>query len=272
MRTTWMVAATMVAGVWLAGSPAVAQKSDADWLAQCKEQQGGQFRHCEVRPVALPGGGSLHVDARPNGGIAVTGWDQATVAGSARLQVQADSEAEARSIAGQVVVDSGSGTLRADGPPSKSGRSWSVSFALSAPRHSDVEIEALNGPVSISGISGHIKATTTNGPMSLTELGGNVRARATNGPLSVVLAGTSWQGEGLDAETTNGPVSVAVPDGYSAQLDARTVNGPFRVDIPVTVQGDLSSSRARSINAPIGGGGAPIRVATTNGPMSIKKR
>jgi DUF4097 and DUF4098 domain-containing protein YvlB len=256
----------------MAGSPAGAQQRDADWLAHCKQQQGGQFRHCEVRPVSVTAGGSLHVDAKPNGGVQVTGWDQGAVAGSARIQVQADSEAEARSIAGQVVVGSGSGTLRADGPPSKSGRSWSVSYVLSAPRHSDVEIDALNGPVAIAGISGQIKATTTNGPLSLTELGGNVHARATNGPLTIVLAGTSWQGEGLDAETTNGPVSVAVPDGYSAQLEARTVNGPFRVDIPVTVQGDLSGSRARSINTPIGGGGAPIRVATTNGPMSIKTR
>ena len=272
MRTTWMAAATMIAGVWLAGSPAIAQKSDADWLAQCKEQQSGQFRHCEVRPVTLPGGASVHVDARPNGGVQVTGWDQATVAGSARIQVQADTEAEARSIASQIVIGTSSGALKADGPDSKSGRSWSVNYVLSAPRHSDIEIEALNGPVSIAGISGQIKATTPNGPMALTELGGNVHARATNGPLSVVLAGTSWQGEGLDAATVNGPVTVVVPDGYSAQLEARTVNGPFRVDIPITLPGDLPSSRVRSIKAPIGGGGAPVRVATTNGPMSITKR
>ena len=272
MRTRWIWAAAMVAGVWLTGSPAIAQKSDADWLAQCKEQDSSQFRFCEVRPVTLPAGGTLHVNARPNGGVQVTGWDQSTVAGSARIQVQADNEAEARNIAGQIVVGSSGGALKADGPTARSGRSWSVSFVLSAPRHSDLDIETVNGPVSITGINGQIRATTTNGPISLTELGGNVRARATNGPLSVVLAGSSWQGEGLDAETVNGPVSVSVPDGYSAQLEAQTVHGPFRVDIPVTIQGELSGTRVRSINTPIGGGGAPIRVATTNGPLSIKKR
>jgi DUF4097 and DUF4098 domain-containing protein YvlB len=271
MRTKWMLAATVVAGV-LAAAPAIAQQSDADWLAQCKEHQGGQFRHCEVRPVAWSGGGSLHVNAQPNGGVQVTGWDQATIAGSARIQVQADTEAEARSIASQIVIGTSSGALRADGPTSGNGRSWSVNYVLSVPRHCDVEIEALNGPVGISGVSGQIKATTTNGPMSLKDLGGNVHARATNGPLSVVLAGTSWQGEGLDAETKNGPVSVSVPEGYSAELEARTTNGPFRVDIPVTVQGELPSWRTRSIKAAIGGGGAPIRVVTTNGPMSISKR
>jgi len=272
MRTNWMLAATLVAGVGLAGTPASAQKSDADWLAQCKDQGGDRFHYCEVRPVTVPGGGALRVDARPNGGVQVKGWDQSNVAGSARIQVQADSEADARTIARQIVIGTGSGALRADGPKSGDGRSWSVSFVLSAPRQMDLEINAQNGPVGIAGISGRIAATTTNGPMSLSELGGNVRARTTNGPLSIALAGTSWTGEGLDAETRNGPVSLTVPDGYSAQLEASTVNGPLHLGIPVTIQGELPGGRVKSIKAPIGSGGAPIRAVTTNGPVSISKR
>jgi hypothetical protein len=272
MRTRWMLAATLVTSLWLAGSVAVAQQGDADWLAQCKEQHDGQFRHCEVRPVNLPGGGPLHVDVRPNGGAQVTGWDQTTIQGSARIQVQADNEAEARGIAGRIVIAVGSGTIRADGPKTSDGRSWSVSFVLSAPRRTDLEIDAVNGPIGIAGISGQIKATTTNGPMSLTDLGGEVTARTTNGPLKIALTGTFWEGAGLDAETRNGPVSIAVPDGYSAQLDVGTVNGPLRLGIPVTVQGELPGKRTRSVKAPIGSGGAPIRAVTTNGPVSIERR
>jgi len=272
MRTRWMLAGVMVAGAWLAASPALAQKSDADWLAQCREQDGGRYRHCEVRPVAMAGGGPLHVDARPNGGVQVTGWDEARIAGSARIQIQADNEADARALAGSIVIDSGGGALRADGPKTGEGRSWSVSFVLSAPRQTDLEIEAVNGPVGISGLAGQIRATTTNGPMSLRDLAGDVKVRTTNGPLSIVLSGASWDGEGLDAETRNGPVSVAIPEGYSAQLEASTVNGPFHLGIPVTVQGELPGGRVRSIDAPIGGGGARIRAVTTNGPLSIAQR
>jgi DUF4097 and DUF4098 domain-containing protein YvlB len=272
MRTRLISTAAIVAAAWLAGSSALAQQSDDDWLAQCREQSGDRYRYCEVRPVTLTGGGLLRIDARPNGGVKVSGWDQAGVSGSARIQVQADTEADARSVAGQIVVGETSGTLKADGPANAEGQSWSVSFVLSAPRHTDLAIQAVNGPIGIAGISGQITATTTNGPISLAEVGGNVRARATNGPLSIVLTGSSWEGEGLDAETRNGPVSLAVPDGYSAELDARTVNGPFRLGIPVTVQGELPAGRVRSIKAPIGAGGAPIRVATTNGPLSIEKR
>jgi hypothetical protein len=90
--------------------------------------------------------------------------------------------------------------------------------------------------------------------------------------LSIVLTGPAWNGDGLDAETHNGPVTITVPEGYSAQLEASTVNGPLRSDIPITLQGDLSHHRVRSINTAIGGGGARIRAVTTNGPLVIEQR
>jgi hypothetical protein len=272
MRTRWMMTGLMVAAVWFAAASAYAQQSDADWLAQCKEQHDGQFRHCEVRPITLAATGSLHVDAQPNGGVQIAGWDQAGVSGSARIQVQTDNEAEAREIASRITVDTTGATVKADGPRNRDGRSWSASFVLSAPRQTDVTVEAVNGPISLSGLTGRIRADTTNGPMSLTDLGGDVRARTTNGPLKILLIGTAWDGEGLDAETHNGPVNITVPEGYSAQLEASTVNGPLRSDIPITLQGDISHRRVRSINTAIGGGGARIHAVTTNGPLVIEQR
>ena len=272
MRTRLIVAAVVTVGMCVSGGAAMAQTSDADWLSRCREQGNGQARHCEVRPVTLTGGGPLHVDARPNGGVQVTGWDQATVEGSARIQAQADTDADARDIASRIVIEAAGGTIKADGPKMGDGRSWSVTFVLSAPRQTDLEIEAVNGPVSITGLTGQVRANTTNGPMSLKDLGGDVRVRTTNGPLTIALTGASWDGEGLDAETKNGPLTLAVPDGYSAQLEVRTVNGPFRLGIPVTMQGTLPGGRGRAIYTPSGAGGARIRAVTTNGPVSVEQR
>jgi DUF4097 and DUF4098 domain-containing protein YvlB len=124
--------------------------------------------------------------------------------------------------------------------------------------------------VSVEGVSGRIRATTTNGPLSLRDLGGSVQARATNGPVTVALTGSGWEGTGLDVETRNGPVRVSVPEGYSAQLDMATQNGPFHVGIQVQAQEE--AARSRSLNAPIGAGGATIRAHTTNGPLSVERR
>jgi DUF4097 and DUF4098 domain-containing protein YvlB len=250
------------------GASAFAQQTDAEWLAQCRSQHDRQARYCEARPISWPAGGPIHVDGRPNGGVQVTGWDQASVTGSARVQAQADTDGEAREIASQIVINTSGGTLRAEGPK---GRSWSVSFVLSVPRQSDLEITATNGPIAITGITGHIHAETANGPLALEDLGGDVHAATTNGPVSVALGGRTWQGAGLEVSAQNGPVSVHIPDGYSAQLDMGTRNGPVHVGIPISAQDQYAGSR-NTITATIGAGGAPIKAHTVNGPLTIDKR
>jgi DUF4097 and DUF4098 domain-containing protein YvlB len=265
----WSVIGLTAACLALAAVPGWAQDTDAAWLAQCRNDGGSRARYCEVRPISWPAGGPIHVDARPNGGVRITGGGQG-VSGSARLQAQADTEADAQALAGQVVIATSGGILRAEGPKPANGRSWSVSFVLSVPQQSDIEVECVNGPVALEGVSGRIRATTTNGPVSLKDLGGSVQAHATNGPVTVSLSGSSWNGNGLDVETTNGPMKVSIPDGYSAQLDVATSNGPFHVGIPGVAQGD--TTRSHALNAPIGAGGATIRAHTTNGPLSVDRR
>ena len=65
-----------------------------------------------------------------------------------------------------------------------------------------------------------------------------------NGGLNVALSGYRWDGDGLDVETSNGGVTVAIPDGYNAELETRTVNGGLRIDFPITVQGELTAVAA----------------------------
>ena len=106
-----------------------------------------------------------------------------------------------------------------------------------------------------------------NGPVALRGVSGDVRARTQNGPLTVNLDGERWTGKGLDAETTNGPVSIRIPDGYSARLETGTVNGPMRIDFPITLQGSIG----RRIETTLGQGGPTIRAVTTNGPVTIRR-
>ena len=86
--------------------------------------------------------------------------------------------------------------------------------------------------------------------MKLTDVGGAVHGRTTNGGVDVDLDGATWQGEGLDVETSNGGVRLRIPEQYSARLEAGTVNGGISVDMPITLQGridrrDLDESRRR---------------------------
>jgi DUF4097 and DUF4098 domain-containing protein YvlB len=108
----------------------------------------------------------------------------------------------------------------------------------------------------------------TNGGIHLSDVGGSVRARTTNGGVTADLSGSTWQGQGLDLQTTNGGATVYVPRGYSAQLETGTTNGGMRVDFPITVRGSLN----RRISTQLGSGGPVVRVITTNGGVHIAER
>ena len=145
-----------------------------------------------------------------------------------------------------------------------------MSFRISVPRRNDLDLTANNGGVTIAGVSGNIRFDTNNGGVRLTDLGGDVRGETHNGGLNVLLGGARWDGAGLDVETTNGGVTLSIPDGYNADLTTRTVNGGFRTELPITVQGELTPRQGLSTT--LGSGGAPVRVRTTNGGLRINRR
>jgi DUF4097 and DUF4098 domain-containing protein YvlB len=226
-----------------------------------------QGRYCEVREHVLPATGRVSVDARPNGGIQVEGWDRNEVVLTARVVAQAGSDEEARALAGEVRLETGD-TIQASGPRVEHGRSWSVSYRLKAPRNSELSLLSTNGGISLVATRGAADIQTSNGGLHLSDVGGKVRGRTTNGGVHLRLTGDEWQGEGAELRTSNGGIHLEVPEHYSAHLETGTVNGRVRVDFPVTVQGRLD----RDLTLDLGRGGAPIRVFTTNGGVSLQRR
>lgn len=255
----------------LAPAVASAQRSDADWLDDCRHNRWNNDRdsYCEVRTATLSlGGRPLVVDAGSNGGISIHGWDKSSVEVHERIQAEAYSSGDAENIAKQVRVVIEDGRISSEGPSTYRNTSWSVTYDIYVPRSVSLQLEATNGPIGITGTSGRVEARTVNGPLSLSGLSGQVHARTSNGPLRVTLVGRRWEGGELNAETTNGPVDLSIPDGYSARLVTGTVNGPMRSDFPITLQGNIS---ARRIETDIGGGGPTVRAITTNGPLVLRR-
>jgi|SRR5579859_1452935 len=247
------------------------------WLERCQRQNrrwnDDRSVFCEERTMgwsASPGS-SLDVDASPNGGVSVTGWDRDSVDVVVRVQTQADDDAAARQIAQQVRAVRDGNRLGAEGPSSRRHQGWSVSFVIRAPRRVNLDLNTLNGPLAARDVTGTLRLTAINGPLDLDGLGGDVHAHAQNGPLTVSLQGSRWDGAGLDAETQNGPLTVNVPEGYNAAFETGTINGPMEIDFPVTVQGRIGAGARRHLTTTLGSGGPPVRVVTTNGPAVIRK-
>lgn len=239
------------------------------FLENCQRNNGDNEQYCEVRSLSLAAGAALNVDGRTNGGIIVHAWDKAAVQVIAMVQAQAQTQAAAGEIAKQISVTGNNGDVHASGP-STNGRneSWSVSYEVWAPPHTQLSLTSNNGGISVDGMDSRMDLETTNGGLTLTDVDGDVHGTTANGGVTVELSGDRWRGAGLDVRTQNGGVHLIVPSNYSAALETGTVNGGMDVGFPVTVQGSIG----RRLSARLGSGGATIRVVTTNGGVSVRQK
>jgi len=143
-----------------------------------------------------------------------------------------------------------------------------VSYRIETPTRQNVSLGSSNGSVTMTGLTGTIRADTSNGSVRATDLSGDVKVTTSNGSLQVALNGSTWVGAGLEATTSNGSLRVDMPRDYNARLVARSSNGSLNLDRPVTMQGRIG----RDIDTTLGKGGPTLRFHTSNGSLNIRNR
>jgi hypothetical protein len=265
-RISWMLAGALALSGPARPSPGgPAFRTVADASEWCDDGNGSwrEVRHCEVREAVWEATGApIAVDAQPNGGIQVTGWDRNEVRLLAKVVASGESADEARASAAAVRIET-DGTIRASVGPE--GGTW-VSFRLQVPRAAALSLRSHNGGINLESLSGTVEARTTNGGVHLERMAGKVTARTQNGGVHVDLEGDSWDGEGLDVETSNGGVHLEVPADYNAHLVTSTVNG--RIHAPAALRGRFEGKR---LDTDLGRGGAPVRIETRNGGVHVNQ-
>ncbi len=228
-----------------------------------------QAHSCEVRETSFPSPGYIVADPGGNGGVTIRGWLRTDVLMRSRVEGWADTDAEAATLTKQIAVDTSGGSIIAHGPSNSGNRQgWSVSYEIFVPQVSNVEVRAFNGGIDASDINGTLRAETMNGGIRLARVAGDVSGTTTNGGVHVELMGFSWQGRELDLRTTNGGVTVSMPERYSAHVKAETVNGRVNSEFPLTVTGNLNR---RDIDANVGSGGPLIHISTVNGGVNLRR-
>jgi len=226
----------------------------------------------QLREANVSAGGTLTVDGRQNGGISVRGEDRGDILIRACVQAWGSDENAAKALANDIHINT-SGTVRAEGP---SENGWSVSYQILAPRNTSVNLTAHNGGITITGIDANAQFETMNGGVFLSDDAGTFSGKTMNGGVFVKLSGQSWRGGGLDVTTTNGGVNIEMPQNYAAHVETGTVNGGFSSNIAGLQpqrdddrNNDYRRPRKTRISTDINGGGAPIKVITTNGGVHI---
>jgi hypothetical protein len=263
-RISWMLAGMLALSgpASPAGGPQLRTVADGEWCDESRRGGSLDAQHCEVREATWDAtGGSIAVDAQPNGGIQVTGWDRNEVRLRVKIVASGATAEEARARAAAVRVET-DGTIRAVTPE---GRAW-ASFRLEVPRASLLNLTSHNGGINLESLSGTVEARTTNGGVHLERMAGKVTARTQNGGVHVDLDGDSWDGEGLDVQTSNGGVHLQLPADYNAHLLTSTVNG--RIHAPKELRERFDGKR---LDTELGRGGAPVRVETKNGGVHLSQ-
>lgn len=147
----------------------------------------------------------------------------------------------------------------------------------------DVRARSSNGSVSICEVNGDIDVTTANAKVACRCTHGHLRARSSNGKIEVgehtgsidastsngvIKASVEALGEtGVSLTTSNGRIALELPVESDADVDIRVENGLIRNDRTLEDQTGDATGRVRGR---IGKGGAPIRLRTSNGTVSLR--
>lgn len=243
----------------------------------CGDSRNGKRSHvCEMRESSLAYTGRLDVDATPNGGISIIGWDRNEVLVRARIDAWGDTDSEARSNLTQVQVLTAGSVVKADGPRSgmlgKLGgqQNWSVSYEVFTPRKMDLKMNSVNGGITVDSVKGNIRFDTVNGGITLRAVNGTVKGETVNGGVNVDIAGSRWEGEGLQVETVNGGVTLSLPTNFAAEIQARTVNGGMNSEFEGAVTEGKWGPKKMALK--LGGGGPLVKVETVNGGVKVRKK
>jgi Putative adhesin len=237
-----------------------------DFCSGSNYSYNNKVSYKETREMTINAGNLLNIDGQRNGGIQIKGENRSDVLIRACVQTTGATEQEAQTFAKNIRIET-SPNVRAENTPSEP--IWGVSYEILVPHSTNLKLTAHNGGISISGVDGAMEFETQNGGVSLSDVAGDVKGKTTNGGVNVNLAGNSWKGGGLNVETTNGGVHLSLPETYAAHIETGTVNGGFNSDISQLNVERKDRSRALRLNTDLNGGGAPIRVITTNGGVKI---
>ena len=146
---------------------AFAQNSEREMT--CDDHwQNDRVSHCEINEMTIPATPRLSVDGGVNGGMTVKGWQKNEILVRAKVQTDADSDAQAKALAKQIIIHTGGGRIMADGPSMGHHENWSVSYEVFVPKSIDLDLRAHNGGIHIADVRGRIEFETTNGGVSLT--------------------------------------------------------------------------------------------------------
>ena len=133
-----------------------------------------------------------------------------------------------------------------------------------------LKVHAENGPVSVHDCSGELELRSHNGPVTLEGNSGKQNVSTENGPVTLRLSGTTWNGSGLEAHATNGPLTLEIPSHYQSGVILESEgHSPFQCRASACSEGRKTWDEDHK-RVEFGSGPTLVRLTTENGPVTVR--
>lgn len=241
--------------------------------AACQVVFGGvEGRDSWAKQYTLAAGGSFELK-NTNGRIRIeAASDGNTVDVRAEKIAKAGDEAAARDAAKKIEIRESATPDRVTIDSATSGFGLStgdrrVDYVITVPRWAKVTLDATNGDIDIRGVSGFVDIDTTNGRIQASGMEHGASVEATNGQVTLDFAKVA-DGD-VRCDTTNGAIYITVPKDAKMRVSASVSNGAIETH---NLDLNVAEKSRRRLDATYNGGGASMRLETTNGLISLKAR
>jgi len=225
-------------------------------------------------------GGKLQVSAAVPGNVKIVGWGK----GSIRVEAERivyylppeDAKALLQKFPIRVRYTPTTATVQTTGsapPPA----TMECNLTVYVPgEKTDLKVQVSRGDLSLESVNGWVEASIQEGSLDAKSMAGYFSFSTQRGDICAEMSGSRWNGLEFAALTKQGSVELRLPKKYDAALRLETRDGKVVVNYPPQeVDGELMppeiviSKKAQSLKASVGDGGAPIRLSTHSGDITL---
>ena len=163
-----------------------------------------------------------------------------------------DGSIDIEQVTGRVQLRSGDGSIR--------GRSLA----------GDVNAHTGDGSIKLESVNGTLNVDTGDGSIAVGGMLTNVHARSGDGSVTINAEPGSTPNADWDITTGDGSVTLAVPDGFGAELDAHTGDGGIRME-DITLSNVTGKIGRNTRRGRLGEGGRNLKVRTGDGSITVRR-
>ncbi len=158
----------------------------------------------------------------------ITAWDRDEVL----VEATKHSTDASRLNDAQIMVDTSSGlvSIRTQYTGADAEHPASVEYHIMVPRGANLEnVKLVNGGLSLSGMTGPVKASSVNGSIKAERMEGQVELSTVNGFLEAGFQRIS-KCNPISLSSVNGPIKISLPPGAGANVSAHNLSGGIDAD------------------------------------------